>query len=153
MKATSAFSSELNPVVCAEGAAIIRAIAATPRTRMCIADWEFRLRAKRFGGLAVALAEAVGVGDWELTRDAHRYPAKFASEKRHGPECRLAELSCIDANRPFEMIGQRLTRGRTANRIGERREIGEADRKFDRDGRFLTRTQRKAEGEVHVRRA
>src|SRR5688500_3929553 len=81
------------------------------------------------------------------------YAAHLASEQGHRTEDRLAELSGIHTDRPFQVIGQRLPVGGTPDDVGQAREVREADGQVDRHDRLFTGAQGQPEREIDVRRA
>src|SRR5688500_2244088 len=108
MKVTSAFSSVVKPV-CAIPTVVVAATTrtanrnpATPLTFGVPPSREALRRTRR----------SLGGGGWSLTFGVDTmqssYPAQLPAQDRHRSERRLAELSCIDADRPFQVVRQRL---------------------------------------------
>src|SRR5215211_2243035 len=115
MNATRAFSSADNPP-CAEATEVI----ATHTRKTAKNLIELLFWSLRFGSLRV--------GVWSFERFGSRllYSAQLTANQGHGTEGGLAELSRIYPDRPFQVIGQRLPRCRTANHVRQPRQIGKA---------------------------
>ena len=62
---------------------------------------------------------------------------QVAPHQRHWPEDRLAKPSCIDADRPFERVGDGLTPGGAPHDVCKGRQIRKADGQLEGDDGLL----------------
>jgi hypothetical protein len=72
-----------------------------------------------------------------------------AAEERHRTELRRAIAAGVDADRAVEAIHDRLPADGAPDRLGERRQIGEADRQLDGEVRGGAGGERQTERQVN----